>query len=224
MDNQEKKPKKRGRKPKNKIIEKETKLKLTENLIIRLNNNEKEDITNILPYCEEELLKKINTEKNHKCSKVCWNCCHDFNDGVIGIPLKYINGVFYIYGYFCSLECGSRFALDNLKEHDFHEILSYINLFNQKVNNSEEKITIPPDKLVLEYFGGDKTIEEYRNSNKVNVYDIIMPPILPINHEIKSYETNSLNINKKSNLKLYRKNPLKNEKKTITNSMSLIIS
>ena len=224
MDNQEKKPKKRGRKPKNKIIENETKLKLTENLIIRLNNNEKEDITNILPYCEEELLKKINTEKNHTCSKVCWNCCHDFNNGVIGIPLKYINGVFYIYGYFCSLECGSRFALDNLKEHDFHEILSYINLFNQKVNNSEEKITIPPDKLVLEYFGGDKKIEEYRNSNKVNVYDIIMPPILPINHEIKSYETNSLNINKKSNLKLYRKNPLKNEKKTITNSMSLIIS
>lgn len=225
MDNQEKKPKKRGRKPKNKIVEKkENKLKLTENLIIRLNNNEKEDITNILPYSDDEILKKINNESEHKCSKVCWNCCHDFNDLIIGIPLKYINNVFYIYGYFCSLECGSRFALDNLKEHDFHEILSYINLFNKKVNNSEEKITIPPDKLVLEYFGGNKTIEEYRNNNKVNVYDIIMPPILPINHEIKSYETNNVNINKKSNLKLYRKNPLKNEKKTITNSMSLIIN
>ena len=42
MENSEKKPKKRGRKPKNKIVEKkENKLKLTENLIIRLNNNEK---------------------------------------------------------------------------------------------------------------------------------------------------------------------------------------
>ena len=57
MDNQEKKPKKRGRKPKNKIIEKETKLKLTENLIIRLNNNEKEDITNI----SECLIDDLNT-------------------------------------------------------------------------------------------------------------------------------------------------------------------
>ena len=51
-----------------------------------------------------------------------------------------------------------------------------------------------------------------------------MPPILPINHEIKSYETNNVNVNKKSNLKLYRKNPLKNEKKTITKSMALVIN
>ena len=42
-----------------------------------------------------------------------------------------------------------------------------------------------------------------------------MPPILPINHKINSYEINT-NMNKKSNLKLYRKNPLESSKKNIT--------
>ena len=44
--------------------------------------------------------------------------------------MKYIHGVFYVYGSFCSLECGCRYAHDNLKDHNFDEIFSLINLYS----------------------------------------------------------------------------------------------
>ena len=211
----EKKPKKRGRKPKNKIVEKkEVNTAITENMVIRLTSSEKTDDTSIQPFENENENVKVNTNE-HKCSKVCWNCCHEFNDLIFGVPLKYFGGIFYIYGYFCSLECGARYVFDNLKEYDFNEIMSLINLFNNKIYNKTDNIIIPPNRLVLELFGGDQSIEEYRKNNTSNIYDIIMPPILPINHKINSYEINT-NMNKKSNLKLYRKNPLESSKKNIT--------
>jgi len=225
MDTPEKKPKKRGRKPKNKIVEKKKdNISITEKMIVRLNNTKKSEIDTIKPYTSDDILSNIDKNKNEqKCSKVCWNCCHDFHDLIYGIPLKYYDKVFYIYGYFCCLECGIRYVFDNLKDHDFNEILSYTNLFNNIIYKKTSNIIMPPNRLVLEYFGGDKTIDEYRNNDNNNIYDIIMPPILPINHKINSYETNNSELNKKSNLKLYRKKPLENESKNITKSMQLVI-
>ena len=90
------------------------------------------------------------------------------------------------------------------------------------IYNTNEKIKLAPNRLLLKKFGGPQTIEEYReNFKKKDVYDIKLPPILPINHMIDSYETN--NNTSLSNFKLYRKKPLPSEKKSITSSMNLII-
>ena len=211
----EKKPKKRGRKPKNKTVEApKNKLELSNNLIIRLNNIENKGISDVKPYNNEDENLSINAE-NNCVSKVCWNCCHDFNSIVYGVPLKYHREIFYIYGYFCSLECGARYVFDNLKNHDFNEILSLINLFNNNIHQKSEPIVLPPNRLILSHFGGNQSIEEYRNNNQNNIHDIIIPPILPLNHKITTYEINS-NTNKKSNLKLYRKTELDSNKKNMT--------
>jgi len=216
-------PKKRGRKPKNVIIskkkEQKEELNIPENLIIKLKTSDIETDT-ILPY-EKDTVDTISEEK--QCtSEVCWNCCHPFNNLICGVPLKYINKVFYIYGDFCSLECGARFVFDNLKEINFSEIFPLINLYNNMIYNTNEKIKLAPNRLLLKKFGGPQTIEEYReNFKKKDVYDIKLPPILPINHMIDSYETN--NNTSLSNFKLYRKKPLPSEKKSITSSMNLII-
>ena len=61
------------------------------------------------------------------------------------MPLKYINKVFYIYGDFCSLECGARFVFDNLKEINFSEIFPLINLYNNMIYNTNEKIKLAQD-------------------------------------------------------------------------------
>ena len=128
-----KKPKKRGRKPKNLSTESKPKIEeneITENLIIKLNKNTI-DKYSISSYNE-------NDEKNEKIdynekSELCWNCCHSFNEYTFGIPLKYHKGIFYIYGDFCSLECGARYAFDNLKNLDYSEIYSNINLFTNDI-------------------------------------------------------------------------------------------
>ncbi len=226
MDSSEKKPKKRGRKPKNTLVNKSKGSKeiveKPENLIIKLNKTviETDDITGYVE--KSNNFSSIENESCRNVSEVCWNCCHHFDNNIHGIPLKYSNKVFYIYGDFCSLECGARYAFDNLKNLDFPEIYSNINLYNNIIHKKEEKIEIAPNKLVLKMFGGDKTIDEYRSSFKnKNVYDVKIPPILPINHIVDRYETNQ-NVSK-SNLKLYRSKPLPSEKKSICSSMKLII-
>ena len=107
MDSSEKKPKKRGRKPKNTLINKSKEtteiVEKPENLIIKLNKTivEKDDITG---YVEKS--NNFSTIENESCrnvSEVCWNCCHHFDNNIHGIPLKYSHKVFYIYGDFCSL-------------------------------------------------------------------------------------------------------------------------
>ena len=223
MSSEVKKPKKRGRKPKNVTVSKKKDskddVKIPENLIIKLQSTKIEE-NNIQPYDQENNMNIKNNERN--TSEVCWNCCHPFHNLIHGIPLKYINKVFYVYGDFCSLECASRHAFDHLKDFDFSEIYSLINLYNNIVFDTHEKIELAPNRLLLKLFGGPQTIEEYRdNFKKKNVYDIKIPPIFPINHIIDTYETKS-NTNL-SNLKLYRKKPLPSEKKSITSSMNLII-
>ena len=181
----EKKLKKRGRKPKNVLSEskkKKTTPDITENLIIQLKKNVVDDY-NISSYNKGESQNQSITTCGK--SEVCWNCCHPFHNLIHGIPLKYINKVFYVYGDFCSLECASRHAFDHLKDFDFSEIYSLINLYNNIVFDTHEKIELAPNRLLLKLFGGPQTIEEYRdNFKKKNVYDIKIPPIFPINHII----------------------------------------
>ena len=70
-----------------------------------------------------------------------------------------------------------------------------------------------PSKLTLKLFGGYLTIDEYRkNFNENKIHDIILQPIIPINHTFENYELNIKN--KNNNLKLYRTKNLKGEDAT----------
>ena len=216
----EKKLKKRGRKPKNVLSEskkKKTTPDITENLIIQLKKNVVDDY-NISSYNKGESQNQSITTCGK--SEVCWNCCHSFNEHTFGIPMKYIHGIFYIYGDFCSLGCAARYAHDELKDYDFSEIFSLITLYSNTIYNKKEQVKIAPHRLLLKIFGGNLTIDEYR-TNKTSNYDIRIPPILPIKHLVNQYETNQMT--NKNMLKLYRKKPLLSEKKSITSSMNLII-
>tara|TARA_B100001094_G_scaffold273258_1_gene279558 strand:- start:2517 stop:3194 length:678 start_codon:yes stop_codon:yes gene_type:complete len=217
-------PKKRGRKPKKKVIVEDTKnkSKITDNLIVKLNKF-KEETTVIEPFnnIESNIETSVGDTQENK-SEVCWNCCHPFHNLIYGIPVKYIDGIFYIYGDFCSLECCARYSVENYPRN--YEIISLINLYSNKMCGvKDRKVEIAPNRLLLKKFGGNLTIEEYRsNFDNNNVHDVKIPPILPINHIVDSYEIN--NDNYKNNLKLYRKKPLPSEKKSITKSMNLSIN
>tara|TARA_Y100000590_G_C15739353_1_gene1019703 strand:- start:2256 stop:2933 length:678 start_codon:yes stop_codon:yes gene_type:complete len=218
----EKKPKKRGRKPKNIIkteIKKENTNEKTINnhLIIQL---KKEDYNNSKEVESFDTINKYyETNNNVTISEVCWNCCHGFNELIYGIPLKYDNNIFYIYGYFCSLECCGRYAHEYFKS-DFSDIYTLINLYSNIVYQKKEKIKLSPNRLLLKMFGGHLSIEEFRNEKK-NTYDITIPPILPLKHIINEQEINYTT--NKQVLKLYRKKPIISEKNSIKNSMNLIM-
>ena len=220
MNTEKKVLKKRGRKPKNTDKNQtEKQNNIQENLIIKLKKSFVDDY-NVSSYDMDISTNEKIEEKTTNC-ELCWNCCHKFHNHIHGIPLKYIRGVFYVYGNFCSLECGCRYAHDNLKDYNFDEIFSLINLYSNIMLDKKDKIEMAPNRLLLQSFGGDLSIDEYRSKNILN-YDIRIPPIVPINHHINKYESN--NKTNKEYLKLYRKKPIQSDKKNITKSMNLIIN
>jgi hypothetical protein len=217
----EKEPKKRGRKPKqNKNISIQTNHDIKEEFIVKLDiNNIKHD--QIDAYIKGDIeLELSNTIKQ---SELCWNCCHQFNDLVHGIPLKIKNGIFYTYGDFCSLECASRYAFEYFKDKEFLEIFSLINLYNYKLTKSFDTIKMGPSKLHLKCFGGNLTIEEYRESFiKQSILELQIQPIISISHTEELYEIKNNSNNE--GLKLFRKNKKSSQKKNIKNVMDLEIN
>ena len=222
MENIKKKPKKRGRKPKENTIINNNPVFANDNeniedLIIKLNNN-KNDNSNILYTINEfELNKDYNT---YNISEICWNCCYKFNNVIIGLPINYNNNIFYTIGDFCSLECAARYAFNNYNN-KIYEILPIINMYNNMKYGNTNKINMAPDKLLLKQFGGEMDIDDYRK-NFNNIYYVNSPIIIPINNNIYKYELN--NYNNIKDLKLYRKKELNNEKNSIFNKMNLNIS
>lgn len=200
-------PKKRGRKPKKKIVTNENPVFANDDLnmddlIINLNNDKNKENDNNLSVIIDDH-DEINYN-NKNVNKLCWNCCHSFHNRIHGIPINYNNNVFHTIGDFCSIECMSRYAVDNM-QNDIYNILPLINLYNNKINKNN-KVKLAPDKLLLNIFGGNMTIDEYRNNNIL--YDLKMPIIIPTNYNINKY--NLKNNNNMSDLKLYRKNKTNN--------------
>lgn len=187
----------------------------SENIIINIKPSNLEEDTNILPGYTEEL---CNTTKYNTCS-TCWNCCHDFIGQSHSIPLSYINGVFHIYGYFCSFNCGARYIFDNHTDKSKWDLYSLLNLyFNISQGTVGNVVNIAPNKLALEKFGGTMSIDEYRNNTYK--YELIIPPIIPHNHVISLLGDSKITNKNKDNFKLYRKKPL-NTKNNIFNTMNL---
>tara|TARA_B100001059_G_C17814607_1_gene574358 strand:- start:1355 stop:1993 length:639 start_codon:yes stop_codon:yes gene_type:complete len=195
--------KKRGRKPKentiinnNPVFAEDT--ENIDNLIIKL-KYEDNDNNIILSINDIDTDNNFNKKKNN--CELCWNCCHQFNKNIVGLPIRYNNKRFYTVGDFCSLECAARYAYDNYN--NIYEIINIINLYNNIILNNNSKINMAPNRLVLKKFGGNINIDEYRNNNKNNIYNINLPIIIHLNKNISKYEDK---YNDKSNLLLYRKN------------------
>ena len=120
----------------------------------------------------------------------CWWCSHSFNSVPVGLPNKYCpkQKKFYLYGCFCSFNCAHSYNLD-IKDYKVWERYSLLNFIKkiiyQNVDNSFnyiKPIISAPPKEVLKVYGGELTIEEYRNSS-ISIpkeYYHLLPPMIPI--------------------------------------------
>tara|TARA_A100001037_G_C15095679_1_gene611356 strand:- start:868 stop:1632 length:765 start_codon:yes stop_codon:yes gene_type:complete len=215
--------KKRGRKPKTNITINENPIFTSDenknkNLIIKINNTSIDSLDNMNKldcnfHFNNNISNEINNNEKYTNGKLCWNCCHTFMNIVEGLPIKYVDNIFYTYGNFCSLECATRYCFDNLNN-DAPEIYSIINLYNIIVNNKKTEIKCAPHKLTLDIFGGPLTIEQYRNSfNTIDYYNVTIPPLVQLNTQISLPEKNKYY--NKEHLKIYRKKEINNENNII---------
>lgn len=186
----------------------------SDNIIINIKQASENDVDEILPgYVNDH-----KTVETIEC-KTCWNCSHDFSGQFVSIPLKYDNKVFYIYGHFCNYKCAARFIFDTFNDNNKWNIYSLLNLYyNVNCKTISEVVKPAPSKLMLKKFGGSMEIDEYRENN--NIYNLYLPPIVPIEHCVNK-TSDIIDIkNNKSNYKLFRKKGLTN-KNNIYNTMNL---
>lgn len=192
------------------------------NLVVNLKNNN---------CIADKLLPgyDISDITNKECCDIksniyCWNCCHQYNSIDCNIPLKHHNNIFYIYGHFCSNECSLRYILDNFNDKYKWELISLLNFYvNISKNTSGKYIKPAPNRVHLNTFGGNLTIDEFRNIHNVdslNNNNINIPPIIPITHEDYNYNSNISVQENKHKFKLYRSKPLNNNM-NIYNTMNL---
>lgn len=208
-------PKKRGRKPKNKIVINENpsfeQSGGSDNLIanIQLKSNSEKDIDDIKILACNEGDEYSNSDLNDietKSDIICWNCCEKSNN-FIGYPTKYINGLFHVCGNFCSYECSARYIYDNFYGTEMIDKYNLLNLYYNINHNTIKKIKIAPSRQCLKKFGGKLTYEEYiKNADVEDILNTYISPIVFVNHESigkPEYKNLSLKMARKTNKNKY---------------------
>jgi hypothetical protein len=177
-----------------------------------------------------------STIKVQKTDICCWWCCHDFDCVPWGIPQKYVDDKFELYGVFCSANCSLSYLLDMDRDEDYlWEKVALLNLLHYKVYGKYENIIPSPNKIALQKFGGSMSIEEFHNLIEFNnkSYTVEFPPcnnVIPVLEEI--YKKNNLTssfipvdknrISRANNeLRLKRSTPINNNRNTLDSCMNI---
>lgn len=177
-----------------------------------------------------------STIKVQKTDICCWWCCHEFECVPWGIPQKYVDDKFELYGVFCSANCALSYLLDMDRDEDYlWEKVALLNLLHYKVYGKYENIIPAPNKIALQKFGGSMSLEEFHNLIEFNnkSYTVEFPPcnnVIPVLEEI--YKKNNLTssfipvdknrISKANNeLKLKRSTPINNNRNTLDSCMNI---
>ena len=156
----------------------------------------------------------------------CFWCTCQFDNPAIYIPSKIRNGVYDVYGCFCSPQCAVAFLRNEQLDHSvLWERYSMINDLYGKIFGKNIK-PAPSPYYTLNKFYGNLNIQEYRkllnNDKLLMIVDKPMSKILPElyedNNELPNVNNNLLHNNSSSENNInYRlkSSSLKREKKNI---------
>jgi hypothetical protein len=182
-------------------------------------------------------MKNKMSEWPQSTSIACYWCCHQFNTVPFGIPVKYCNNQFHVFGCFCSLECAAAYNFNSKESND--EIWERYNLLNLLSRNLGYKPIVKqaPDKLSLKMFGGHLDIDTFRKYfDSKKILNINFPPMMTLTQQLE--EINDCDIHSeyrfiprpderidkyKEKLTLKRSKPLTNYKHTLDHMMNLKI-
>lgn len=202
-----------------------------------LSGGSKDDLKIVELLKDFEMKSKVH-EWPQTTSIACYWCCNQFITVPYGIPVKYHNGKFHVYGCFCSLECAAAYNFSSLESSDeVWERYNLINLLSRRL--SYKPIVKPaPSRLALKMFGGHMDIDAFRdNCNTKKLLSVNFPPMMTLTQQIE--EINECDINSeyryipidqdrinryKEKLTLKRSKPLTEYKHTLDHMMNLKIN
>jgi len=167
----------------------------------------------------------------------CFWCCHTFHNTPFGVPTKYVNGKFSVFGCLCSIECAAAYNFySNETKHDVWESYNLLNLLSRKINGSDI-VKLAPPRHALKMFGGYMSIEEFRAHCKSNkIINTHTYPMVAMIQQLEEVNDDEQYCNRKnmfvpvdkqklllleSKVKLERTKPLFTSKNTLDHSMNL---
>jgi hypothetical protein len=147
--------------------------------------------------CENEYYHNNNIHNpNIKNKSCCFWCCHSLNNYIFGMPYNYdtINDTFYILGTFCSLNCANAYNFSvNSGSDKVWEVNSWIQMLGRRYG-FKNVIRPAPSRYLLEMFGGNLNIEEFRKAHidETKTYVLNIPPMISINTSSEIINTSYL--------------------------------
>jgi hypothetical protein len=159
------------------------------------NNNDNDNTDMICATTSKEIWKKLkqlenNLHHNHISKRAaCFWDTYDFDNPPVYIPKYVLNGVYHVYGCFCSLECAVAYLMN--ESIDTSTKFERYHLFNHiysKVYNYSKSVKPAPDPYyMLSKFYGNLSIQDYRmllgNERLYLIIDKPLTRILPELHE-----------------------------------------
>ena len=163
----------------------------------------------------------------------CWWCCHDFSGEPLCMPYKYDDrrNKFYTSGNFCSWSCMKSFAIDKYGISRGGIICGNIIMMRKKMYNQLGGIKPAPSRFSLKEFGGDMTIDQFRENQTIDVTkpkEIETKPVvnntIPFVSNAKKMDEIKNASSNNSALKLKRNKPLKRDYNNLESALGLIIT
>jgi len=139
-------------------------------------------------------------------SRICWNC-GDSQCNPCSIPYKRHLNVYYMMGSFCTYACGSRYIYDTYEGRDIWERYTLLNMYyNETMGTHGKSVQAAPPKYALQEYGGTLTRTQYRETSETES-QYILPPLIPVDYTPYSGGSNIKNGD--GAMKLYRLKPVK---------------
>ena len=149
---------------------------------IKQNNDEK--IKEQVTYVLKDLM--INDEWCKQTNYWCYWDCHHFENTPFGIPIKHRNNKFQVIGCFCSLECAVAYNFNsNENLSDVWERYNLISMLSRKINY-KNIVNAAISRKCLKVFGGNLTIEEFREKNSNNaIINVLNYPMVSLVEQVE---------------------------------------
>ena len=168
----------------------------------------------------------------------CFWCVHAFEHQPCVIPEREVNGVYNVYGNFCSPECGIAYLIkEGIDPHVRWERMALLHRIYDREGKGQ--MFPAPARECLSVFGGPMSIDSFRatmRAKKVRV-DLHMPPMVSILGSIDTKPIDFFDTTSKQSgnvsvvpqrsveegLRLKRTKPLKDKESTLDTVMNIRI-
>lgn len=155
-------------------------------------------IVNNVNLSKVSLSNPINKIQTHtlkfNANTKCWWCRNSFSSPAIQLPEDYYNETFFCIGHFCSFNCMKSYNL-NLNDNLSFKRESLMHLLYFMTYSEYKDINPAPNWMALEEYGGNLTIEKFRENSVINSkeYLVLHPPLISRQMQIEeSYKLSKL--------------------------------